>query len=444
MATCMIAVEIFRQVLIETMGSTIYSRKRADEHDYTAGFFIIAFFGILAAAITFALAHPAEALFGYDNIAPTLQWISIILLVSGLSKMHEIWLVKHLQFKKLAIRSIFTVSIGGGIGIYMAMHGYGLISLITQQLIISIVNLVFLWSATPWRPTLQIRRDRVISILSYWKFMALTSLASMSNAQGDVFFSSYYLGPVMTGIYNAAKRLTAAVQMILGGLHSVALPALASLSHEKKRFQKSFLTTVSMSTIMTAPLYLGIAVLSEDLIAVLMGDKWIETAPVLSLLLISAFFSSAGQYAVHVMLIEDKAHWQTIMGYISAALNIALLIVFARFGLIPLALALLVKNILFLPVNAYLALKLLDLPWRAYLYRILVPTFFALGMVSFISYTKDATDFLPIWNIVVFAPFGALVYAIFYIVFDRRTFMEAYGMARQVLHKSPSANARKE
>jgi PST family polysaccharide transporter len=132
----------------------------------------------------------------------------------------------------------------------MAMNGYGLLSLIVQQLITAVASTACLWLATAWRPGFDMELSNVASVLRYSRHVSMTAVASFLNTQNDVFFSSYYLGLATTGVYSAAKRILVAINiMFSSGLNSVALPALAAVSADPKRASSGFLKAVSMTTI---------------------------------------------------------------------------------------------------------------------------------------------------------------------------------------------------
>jgi O-antigen/teichoic acid export membrane protein len=98
-----------------------------------------------------------------------------------------------------------------------------------------------------------------------------------------------------------------------------------------------------------------------------MGSKWADVAPVLSILAVNGYVSSLWQYNINVMLVKNKPHWNLFITIFHAITNVALFTIVGRFGLIPLALAYLVKNVALFPVPTGAALYLLDIKPRAYL-----------------------------------------------------------------------------
>lgn len=425
MAASMLAVEFFRQIFIESMATTVYARRSPGNDDYDASFFIIATCGVASGLIVLFLAGPIANIFKHPEIETALQWMSIIIMTMGLSKTHEIWLTKHLKFKTLALRSIFSVAIGGGIGIYLAMNDYGLVSLVAQQIITSIINLIWLWSTTSWRPTLRVKAENALSLFREWKYLIVNSITALFSTQSDVFFSAYYLGPAATGVYNAAKRILAAVGMIMsGGINDVALPVLTAHSTDKEKLRESFLTCIFMVSSITAPLMAGLAILSPDLVQVLLGQKWIDTVPIISILAVSAFMAGMNMLSVNILLIEQKAHWQTIIGIISAFANVGLLMVFTSHGLNWLAIALLIRTMLFWPIILGLSLKLLSLSLAAFLGAILPSTIFATAMAAFLYLLDAQTSFSSLVNLLVLVPAGAAAYVLLYFLFARNKFRQ--------------------
>ena len=437
MATAMLGVEIFRQLLAECVGKVLLSRRDVSDGEYSAGFHLLLLSGFLAAVLVFSLSEPVAGLFGHAEISIALKWLSVLVFASGLSKIHEVWLSKHLKFKSLALRSVLSISVGGGVGIYMAIQGFGIYSLIAQQLITAIISLVWLWSAADWRPALRIKVADLAGIARQGKYLSLSAIAGFFSTQGDVVMASYYLGPAATGVYNAAKRIiTAVMQIITGGINNIALPVLSSFSHEPEQFKKAYLTGVSLSVALCAPLYFGLAGLSADFVHVLLGERWVDVAPILSVLAFVGFIRNASQYSSNILLIKEKAHLQTILSYADAALNIVLLIIFAPQGLLPLSIAIAIKTLVISPITTRIALKLLGIGAVDYLKTILPVILYSGVMAGAVWFLRDAMDLPAIVNLLILIPAGATIYAGLMFVFSRQSAIELLNHALAGFRKS--------
>jgi O-antigen/teichoic acid export membrane protein len=437
MAMAMLSIEFFRQILIESMATTFYAKQSPSTQDYNAGFCLILLGALLSALFVFVFSQALADLFEHNEVASTLRWISLLLLTTGLSKMHEIWLTRQLQFRALAFRSMVSISLGGVVGVLLAIEGYGLLSLIAQQIVTAVIAVIWLWMASAWRPSLDFQWQHVASILKVGKFVSLNAIASFLGGQGDLLLSSLYLGPAATGIYSAAKRLLTAITLIVGsGLNSVALPALASCAVHEEKLASAYLTGIRLTTLLTAPLYAALAVFAPDVIALLMGDNWSEVAPVLAILALIGFNRSITQYSINILLIRHKAHWLTVLAILDAALNMVLLFIVARYGLIYLAGAFAAKTLLLAPVTAGIALRLLGLRYADHLRQTFLSTGLALLVAIMMGITRALLDMSALFNLILLIPVGAGLYWLLFLLFDKPTLLQATVFMKETLRKA--------
>lgn len=435
MAVCMVAVEFFRQIVIESIGHSLTAHKNPDKDDYNAGFFLIISGSILSAAIMFLLAHPVAVFLKDPAIEPALRLTCFVLLAMGLSRTHETWLARNMQFRILALRSIFAYVVGGGVGIYMAVNGYGLLSLIVQQILTSVLSMALLWVSSHWRPNFQYKAEKIKPLFAYSKHVSLNAFTGVLGAQSDTFFATYYLGTAATGVYNAAKRIILAIQMMTSsGLNTVALPLFANTASSIENLRDMHIKAVGLTAFIVAPLYFGLMVMAPDFISVVLGDKWKDAAPILSILCLSAFLASLDQYNWNIRMVMGKPQWQTLITALNAVANVALLIGIARYGLAPMAYAMLLKALIMFPISLSMAFKLIDGRYGPYL-RELYPSVTASVVMSGILYVLHdyLFDFSPIVNIALMVPAGALLYMGAFTLLDRKRMVAIIAAGRNII-----------
>lgn len=438
MAVSLLTVEAFRQIVITSFGTALTAQKSPSDQDYNACFLLILISGIISAAGLFFLAGPVAHLLGHAEIEGTLKLICLILLTAGLSQTHEVWLSKHIQFKTLALRSVVSILVGGGLGIWMAVNGHGLNALIAQQIATAFTAVIFLWGATVWKPGLKTDKHNVVSLLRYSKYLFLSRATSFAGTQSDIFFSSYYLGAAATGTYNAAKRILLALSSTLStALNAVALPAFAAFGHGNDGLGRGFLKAASLTSLLTAPLYFGLFVLSDDAIMILIGEKWLDAAPILSALVMSAYLTSVGQYNHNIFLVAGKPHWETILNIVYTVSNIALFIWLARYGAVWLAIAYSARSLVLYPLSLMPALHLLKMPLGSYLKEMAPSVIAATGMATAVYFLKIGVlgDLHVFVRLAILVPAGAAVYAGLIFVFNRKLFAEILHIVSHIRHK---------
>jgi O-antigen/teichoic acid export membrane protein len=70
-------------------------------------------------------------------------------------------------------------------------------------------------------------------------------------------------------------------------INRVLFPSYVHLANDPDRLRAGFRSTLGLITLLILPICVGIAVLSEPLVRVMLGEKWLETVPLISLLAIA-------------------------------------------------------------------------------------------------------------------------------------------------------------
>lgn len=366
-ATGALALEFCRAVLIESVAIAVQARAEPKDEDYTASFWLIAGLSLFAALALFASSGAIERFSGLSDIAIVLKGFCIVVAVQGLSRTHEAWLTRNQLFRSLAIRSLSSISVGGAVGIGLAIQGYGVVALVGQLVTTSLISLVSLWILTPWRPRLRVSRQAVVELLSYARYVALTGITNFANANSDLIFVTWYTGAAGAGFYSLAKRLVNAVSTVIGNaLNRVFFSTIAGLQHDREASRSTLVDFVMYTSLLTAPIFAGIAALAPDLIVGFFGSKWGEAAPLLAIMSVTGFLTTIGLYNHSVILAFGKPHWQTWLTLIYAVSNIAIFILAAPFGLVAIAVGYVVRALLLYPLSAGASMRILSLGTKPY------------------------------------------------------------------------------
>jgi PST family polysaccharide transporter len=74
------------------------------------------------------------------------------------------------------------------------------------------------------------------------------------------------------------------VQQLIGAVHIVAFSVLSRMQAEVQRLQRAYLKSLSVIVALTIPVVISSLLFANEIILVVLGPKWISTAPVLRLL----------------------------------------------------------------------------------------------------------------------------------------------------------------
>lgn len=412
LTVAMLIVQVFKSVVFDSIATAVVRKANPTLTDYNTAFWMCQVFSVPAFLILFFTAGSVELWIGTAGLASVIKATSFIILTSGITRLHEVWLTHALDFRSLALRSFVAVTVGGIVGVFMAYKGYGIESLIAQQLVTSAIEFLMLWFITPWRPKAIVSRSSFKEIINFSKHVALTGVTNFANQNSDAFFVTYYLGATATGIYATGKRITNTMNAVIASsLLRVSLPAFSKLQHDSLKLRETYLNSTALTAMVTAPIFTGLSILSKDITLLILGDKWLESVPVMQIVTVIGFLTSIGYYNQSIMLVKNKPQWQTRLTFLYAFSNIVAFIIFTRYGLLYTALAFSLRALLLYPVSAWCALKLTGLTARRYLSS-LVPALFSSLIMAFVMVIALNYLIIPslVLKIFIFVLIGFITY----------------------------------
>jgi O-antigen/teichoic acid export membrane protein len=187
------------------------------------------------------------------------------------------------------------------------------------------------------------------------------------QSQADIFIGGRMLKPHELGLYAEALFLTQIfVSKFVPPLNDVAFPAYARMQKDVSRVAWSFCKAVKLLLLLTCPIYLGMAVTAEPLVETLFGQKWLEMAPLVTILALAMPFMTLQVMFAPVSNALGRPGTTARVAAVGAVLMPVAFLIGIRFGAIGLAWAWLAAFPLLTLVTARLAggpmgLRIMDL-----------------------------------------------------------------------------------
>ncbi len=251
--------------------------------------------GISAVAmfVTAALA-PAIAWFYKE---PRLIWIGLALSTSflfvGLSVQHQALLRRQMRFRAIVTRDTAAMLIGAGLAIVLAWRGAVYWALVAMQVGTAASGAIMLWLVCKWRPGWPVRGAGVRSMLHFGLNITGFQIVNYFARNADKILLGRFHGPNVTGLYSKAYSLfMLPISQIRAPLTAVAMPALSHLQNEPARYARYYYRLISILAFVTMPLAGFLFVCSENIIRLLLGEKWMDADVIFKILALAAFIQA--------------------------------------------------------------------------------------------------------------------------------------------------------
>lgn len=336
-----------------------------------------------------AAAPAVSNLFHQPTLTPILSWLSLSFLSSGFSSVQQSLLRRQFAFRALAMRSLLAISLGGIVGVSMAYLGWGVWSLVGQQLVGRLVTVITLWWASAWRPGFRISTKHFKDLFSFGLKMLGSSILSFLSIRSDDFLIGYFLGPAALGYYTIAYRLLVAMtQMLSATTRQVALPIFSRLQNETEQLHQALFKATQLSSAIAFPISLGLVALAPEVVKNLFGSQWIPSIPVMQILALSGMTSAVSTLSGIVLVAIGKPDWSLKIIFLNTVANVIGFAIAVRWGIVAVAASFVIRDYLLLPVLILALCKLLRIKLTTYLCQFVVPLVGSIMMVIFIFGAK--------------------------------------------------------
>jgi O-antigen/teichoic acid export membrane protein len=237
--------------------------------------------GALALA-QFLAAPLVAAYFRQPQVADILRVQSVIYLTVPFSALSYAILSRKMDFRRPAQVRLVGAIVGAATALVMASSGFGVWTLVAAPIAMYVTETVGMMIAAraPWRPSF--RFAGAGHIAGFGGMMTMTQLFWFIQSQADVMIAGRMLAPHWLGVYTTALFL--AQLLAAKFVPPINEVAFAAYSRQQQHGPASVLATIRLVLLIALPAYAGMAAVAPPLVAVVLGEQWHETAPILPIL----------------------------------------------------------------------------------------------------------------------------------------------------------------
>ncbi len=267
------------------MGDALIRKKNTDNLDYNSIFLFNLILSIIFYLILFQFSTNISQYFGEVKLVNIIKVSGLGLIIGSFSIVQLAILRKQIDFKRQAIISFISSVIGGIISIIMAIQGYSYWSLIIPNLITGIITAVLLLATSTWTPSFSLSIDR---IKEHFKFSSKIMATSFVYVIYQNMFSAF-IGKNFSitdlGYYYKADNLQKLPSTNLDIIvRHVTYPVLATMQDDEQQLKRSYKILLKYTSLINGLIMLFVASLSEQIVLLLFGNKWLPSVPYLQLL----------------------------------------------------------------------------------------------------------------------------------------------------------------
>ncbi|MFA5393564.1 MAG: MOP flippase family protein [Candidatus Ratteibacteria bacterium] len=425
------------------LAAALVQRKGLTEEHLSSCFWINISVGFLLAFLLAALAPAIAYFYGEDRLILIVVVLSSTFFISSFGIVQTALFTKELNFRPLAIVEILAVVISGTAAVILAFSGFGVWSLVWQQVIFSLVTVIFLWSFSGWRPRILFKRQRAKELFRFGFNLTGFNFVNYFNRNLDNFLIGKFLGSVPLGFYNLAYQLLlfpiSNISQVIG---RIMFPGLSTIQDDKNSVRYAYTRATRYIATVTFPLMTGLLVLAHQFILVVFGPQWERSIFLVQILALVGLMQSIGTLNGTIYQSQGRTDIQFHVGIIFAVVTAFSFIIGLRGNVEGVTIAYAIASFLLAYPSFAIPFKLIDLKF-SYFFKQFKSIFLAtagMGIIVFttrvfLENTWGISDLVTLLSTIVV---GAVSYAGLLFVLDKSLYHEIFRLIKQLKPLPPA------
>lgn len=275
-----------------------------------------------------------------SNEAFLLVLFSCWFLPSSLYAVYDGLLVSRGLLRKQAVIRVASEVIGLCVTMFGLWAGWNVFSLAAGRLAAQLVCLGASAVMLNWYPRLYLTRSLAREILEFSGHILSNRLILFLRSYSGTLAIGSFLGLAEAGYYRVAERIIAAFSELIGEparmlawtLFRRSTMTSDSSGSPKRDIGASATAFMTVLMVISAPIYLGLSLISPNLIDVVLGDKWAPAAVLVTILSMKQVLLTPGYVTEALLSLSGNIRRMPPTMLLNAAVSVGLILLLAPFG----------------------------------------------------------------------------------------------------------------
>ncbi len=316
------------------MGQALVRAKQTTQADYDIVFTMQIVIGVLIYAFFF-LASPWFAEWYKTPVYTDLLRVSALsFLFRPFVNLSGSILHRQMRYKAQTLVSISTLCVSSAVSIVLAWRGYGVWSLIWGGMAGSIASILLLIPLARWKPGFSADFTRGGEIARYGLLVSSNGIVNYLRNQVSIFILSRTLGPTSVGLYNKGESLALMPHgFITGSVYQVLFRALAAEQDNLDKSRYLFYRSITLVAVYATPFYVGLLWVAEPLVRGLYGDRWVDAASPMFILVLAWPFWLMETLSGAVLAAQNRLGRELPVQIVTLTMSALGILAFLEYGL---------------------------------------------------------------------------------------------------------------
>lgn len=356
-----VVITILNVFIDSGLGNALIQKKDADEIDFSTVFYFNIGICIILYAMLFYCSPIIAKFYKNVELIPVIRVLGITLIISGFKNIQNAYVSRNLLFKKYFFATIGGTVLSAVIGIWMAFNGYGIWALVVQDITNNLIDTIILWIAVEWKPKRVFSFTRLKALLNYgWKLLASALLDTIWNQLRQLIIGRKYASSDLA-FYNKGNHFPqVTTSSITSSIDSILLPTMSKKQEDVSAVKEMTRKSIKIGSYVLWPMMIGLAACSDNLIKLLLTEKWMPVVPYLRIFCITYAFYPIHTSNLNAIKALGRSDIFLKLEIMKKIVGLTVILISMRYGVYAMALSTIASSLICQIINSYPNKELMD------------------------------------------------------------------------------------
>jgi O-antigen/teichoic acid export membrane protein len=343
------------------MSTSLLRTKEVTDQDYSTVFVTNVLISLFVYLLIFLISPYIALFYKQPILINVIRVYSLGFIINSLRGIHNVKLIRELNFKKITILSLPGNIISICISIYLAKVGFGVWSIVGLFLVNQLISTIIFWIFIKWSPLWNFNYSNFKYHFNFGYKLALSAqLNTIFENINNILIGKFYEVKFL-GYYDRAYTLNSYPASVLSGIiMKVSLPALTVIKDEKERLQDAYKVIMQIAFFISAICFAFAAILATPIITLILGKDWLYLIPMFQILTISFVFYPLHSLNINILSLFGRSDLFLKLEVIKKITMIILVTIGFKYGIYGLVWSNVIGSILALVINTYYSGRFLN------------------------------------------------------------------------------------
>lgn len=404
------------------LNTALIQKRNADETDFSTIFWCNLLLGVVLYAILFVMAPCVAKIYNMPVLISVIRVFALRLPISAFQSIQNAYVSRRMEFKKFFCATLTGTLVSAVLGIFLAIHNFGVWALIAQYMSNTVIDTLFLFGLVKWLPKKDFSWHRAKPLIQYsMKIMITDLVGTIFNNLGDFMIGLKFTSSDLA-YYTKGKQLPMLVKTnIFTAMISVLFPGMSQINDTNEKVKMMSKNSMICLTYIIYPLMIGLAIVAEPLTLILYTKKWLMMVPFIRIVCLEAVLSVPATISLQAIKAMGRSDMMLKAEYIKKPILLLSFIVAVNRGVIAVAWVLPINTIVECVINAMMMKKVLDYGFGEQL-KDCAPAAIMSAIMGWITYEIGFVDFNIYFVLFLQISAGILIYIALSVISKNKAF----------------------